>query len=215
MNIEAKQKGIPRGAEICLSLAALALCLPLFIGLAVLIKATSRGTILFRQKRVGRGGREFTLYKFRSMRCGADGLRLTAAGDARLTTFGGWLRRSKLDELPQLWNVLRGEMSLVGPRPEVAEYVRLENPLWREILTVRPGITDPVALRLRNEELLLAAVDDREAFYRQTLQPFKLRGWAQYARQKTLKSDVRILAQTFKVIILPARAHAPTPEELL
>ncbi len=214
MNDQTSKPGIPRTAEICLSLAGLITLFPLFAALAVLIKATSKGTVLFRQKRIGRGGKEFTLYKFRSMRSETGGLRLTAAGDARLTGIGGWLRRYKLDELPQLWNVLRGEMSLVGPRPEVAEYVRKENPLWQEILKVRPGITDPVALRLRNEERLLASVEDREAFYIETLQPFKLRGWAHYARHKTFKSDLRILAQTFKVILLPDTADAPTSEEL-
>lgn len=124
------------------------------------------------------------------------------------------MRRYKLDELPQLWNVVRGEMSLVGPRPEVPEYVDTENSLWREILEIRPGITDPVSLRLRNEEQLLASVADKEAFYTEILQPYKLRGWAEYARGKTRRTDLQILVRTLKVIILPKTAAPPTPEEL-
>jgi lipopolysaccharide/colanic/teichoic acid biosynthesis glycosyltransferase len=214
MNTTRETRGVTRTAEICLSMAGLIFLLPLFAALAVLVKTTSKGAILFRQKRVGRGGQEFTLYKFRSMRSDAAGIRLTTENDSRLTSVGGWLRRYKLDELPQLWNVLRGEMSFVGPRPEVAQYVDPQSPLWREILKTRPGMTDPVTLRLRNEERLLASVEDREAFYIEVLQPFKLRGWAAYARDKTLKSDLRILAQTFKVILLPDETDAPTPEEL-
>ena len=213
-NPEKILRGLPRPAEIGLSLAGLILLFPLFVGLAIIIKISSTGTVFFRQKRIGRAGREFTLYKFRSMRSNAGGLKLTAKGDARLTPVGRLLRRHKLDELPQLWNVLRGEMSFVGPRPEVPEYVDLKNPLWPEILKVRPGITDPVALRLRNEEQLLAAVEDKEAFYNEILQPFKLRGWAVYARHKTWQTDLRILLRTFKVILLPETADAPTPEEL-
>lgn len=209
-----KHRGLSRTTEICLSLAGLLLLFPLFVTLAVVVKSTSRGTVFFRQARMGRGGRRFTLYKFRSMRINAGGVNLTARDDCRLTAAGKYMRRYKLDELPQLWNVVRGEMSLVGPRPEVAEYVDLENPLWREILEIRPGITDPVALRLRNEETLLASVADKEAFYTEILQPYKLRGWAEYARQKTWKTDLHILFRTFKVILLPKTAAPPTPEEL-
>ncbi len=207
-------RGLSRTTEICLSLAGLLFLFPVFVTLAAVVKSTSRGAIFFRQGRIGRGGREFTLYKFRSMRSGAGGVNLTAQGDRRLTSAGKYMRRYKLDELPQLWNVVRGEMSLVGPRPEVSEYVDLKNPLWQEILSVHPGITDPVALRLRNEEELLASVADKEAFYIETLQPYKLRGWAEYARHKTWKTDLQILFRTFKVILLPKTAAPPTPEEL-
>lgn len=207
-------RGLPRTAEICLSLAGLTLLFPLFVVLAVIVKASSKGAIFFRQKRIGLGGSEFVLYKFRSMRSDAAGLKLTAQDDGRVTRAGKWLRRYKLDELPQLWNVFRGDMSLVGPRPEVPEYVDLKNPLWQEILAVRPGMTDPVTLHLRNEEKLLASVEDKEAFYTEILQPFKLRGWAEYARQKNWKTDLSILLRTFKVILLPNTAAAPTVEEL-
>jgi lipopolysaccharide/colanic/teichoic acid biosynthesis glycosyltransferase len=218
MPTSADQRGLSRPAEICLSLAGLILLFPLFITLAVVVKSTSRGTVFFRQARVGRGGREFTLLKFRSMRAGggggAGGVNLTAQDDRRLTSAGKYMRRYKLDELPQLWNVVRGEMSLVGPRPEVPEYVDTENPLWREILEIRPGITDPVALRLRNEEQLLASVADKEAFYTEILLPYKLRGWAEYARAKTRRTDLQILVRTLKVVILPKTAAPPTLEEL-
>ena len=207
-------RGLPRAAEICLSLAGLALLLPLFVALAVIVKSTSKGTIFFRQKRIGLGGGEFVLYKFRSMRSDSKGLKLTAQDDCRLTSVGKWLRRYKLDELPQLWNVFRGEMSFVGPRPEVAEYVDLKNPLWQEILKVRPGMTDPATLRLCNEEQLLASVEDKEAFYTEILQPFKLRGWAECARNKTWKTDLSIILRTFRVILLPSAAAPPTLEEL-
>ena len=207
-------RGIPRRAEICLSLAGLICLSPLFIALALLVKSTSKGTVFFRQKRIGGGGKEFVLYKFRSMRINSDGVKLTARNDPRLTAVGKWLRRYKLDELPQLWNVLRGEMSFVGARPEVPEYVDLKNPLWREVLAARPGITDPVALRLRNEEQLLASVEDRETFYIEILLPFKLRGWAEYGRRQTWKTDLTILLYTFRVILLPHTAPPPTREEL-
>lgn len=214
MQNRAYSRGLPRTAEICLSLAGLALLSPLFVVLAVIVKSTSKGTIFFRQKRIGLGGSEFVLYKFRSMRNDSEGLKLTAQDDLRLTRAGKWLRRYKLDELPQLWNVLRGEMSFVGPRPEVAEYVDLKNPLWQEILRVRPGMTDPATLRLCNEEQLLASVEDKEAFYTEVLQPFKLRGWAECARNKTWKTDLSIILRTFKVILLPNTAAPPTREEL-
>lgn len=214
MQNQSHSGGLPRTAEICLSLAGLVLLLPLFVVLAVIVKSSSKGAVFFRQTRIGLGGGEFVLYKFRSMRSDSGGLKLTAQDDCRLTRAGKWLRRYKLDELPQLWNVFRGEMSLVGPRPEVAEYVDLKNPLWREILLVRPGMTDPVTLRLRNEEQLLSSVEDKEAFYTEILQPFKLRGWAEYASHKNWKTDLSIILRTFKVILLPNTAAAPSVEEL-
>lgn len=215
MKIQLHLQGIPRTAEICLALAGLIVFGTLFLPIAAGIKLVSRNPILFRQKRVGRRGREFILYKFRSMQTWSTGLKLTAADDYRLTRTGKWLRRSKLDELPQLWNVLRGEMSFVGPRPEVPEYVDLQNPLWNEILSVRPGMTDPVVLQLRNEEQLLASVEDRETFYLEVLQPFKLRGWAWFVRNKTWKTDLWILGRTFKMILLPQTVPPLTREELL
>ncbi len=125
---------------------------------------------------------------------------------------GRLLRRSKLDELPELWNVLRGDMSFVGPRPEVPQYVDPENPAWKEVLLVRPGLTDPVTLRLRNEELLMTRVEgDREAFYRETLQPLKLAGYRAYLQRRTWRTDVGVLFATLLAVLWPARSGSPAP----
>jgi lipopolysaccharide/colanic/teichoic acid biosynthesis glycosyltransferase len=128
---------------------------------------------------------------------------------------GKFLRRTNLDELPELWNVLRGDMSLVGPRPEVPQYVDLGNPEWREVLKVRPGITDPMTLRLRNEEALLASVQgDRERFYIETLQPFKLRGYLEYLRERSWQRDVKVLWKTGLAVILPSKTPPPAIKDL-
>jgi lipopolysaccharide/colanic/teichoic acid biosynthesis glycosyltransferase len=145
------------------------------------------------------------MFKFRSMSVDASGTGITAGGDARVTPAGRWLRRLKLDELPELWNVLRGDMALVGPRPEVPEFVDNSDPLWQEVLAVRPGLTDPVTLKLRDEEGLLAgAPGDLEVYYRETLQPAKLAGYAEYARTRTALSDLRILVATIWAILSPS-----------
>jgi lipopolysaccharide/colanic/teichoic acid biosynthesis glycosyltransferase len=134
------------------------------------------------------------------------GPQVTAGGDRRITGVGRWLRRSKLDELPELWNVLRGDMSFVGPRPEVPAYVDASDPLWREILLVRPGLTDPVTVALRDEESLLKSASDPERYYRETLQPQKLEGYRAYLRRRTWKSDLRVLWQTAGAILRPGLA---------
>lgn len=195
-----------RMASFVLSLAALIAVSPLLALCALLVRCSSPGAIFFRQKRVGRGGAVFTLYKFRTMFECAEGLPVTSADDWRITAVGRILRKTKLDELPELYNVLRGEMAFVGPRPEVVELVDLENPQWREVLSVRPGITDPVTLEFRNEEELLAQVEDRRKFYREVIQPYKLKGYADYLKNKNLKNDLKIVAQTFKVVLLPRTA---------
>ena len=205
---------VSRAIEVCLALGGLMILSPLMVVSALLVKASSVGTIFFRQQRIGRGGCEFTIYKFRTMRSAATGPNVTAADDCRITAIGKWLRKTKIDELPQLWNVLRGDMRFVGPRPEVPEFVDLSDPLWQEILASRPGLTDPVTLALRNEELLLARVENKLEFYTQTLQPLKLRGWARFLRHKTWKTDVAIVFQTVKVILLPQTApELSLPEE--
>jgi lipopolysaccharide/colanic/teichoic acid biosynthesis glycosyltransferase len=130
------------------------------------------------------------------MRSG-DGLEVTAAGDSRVTRVGRILRRWKLDELPQLWNVLAGDLSFVGPRPEVPALVEGSNDLWKRVLAVRPGITDPVTLALKDEEALLASVaGDRERFYRETLQPYKLRGYVEYLEMRSAWTDLGVIAKT-------------------
>lgn len=207
-------KGIPRTVEVILSIFGLVISSPVLILTAVLIKLTSPGPILFRQVRMGRGGREFTLLKFRSMRVSEKGALVTAAGDDRISKVGKLIRRTKIDELPELWNIVRGEMSIVGPRPEVPQLVDLSDPLWNEILRVSPGLTDPVTLQLRNEEDLLAQVTDREAFYKNILQPYKLRGYAHFVRNRTWKRDVEIIFRTMKAIVFPRSVNQPTVEEM-
>ena len=173
-----------------------------------MIRASSRGPIFFRQERVGRGGRNFVLYKLRTMRLSTDGPQVTAPGDDRITRVGRILRKTKLDELPQLWNVVRGDMSLVGPRPEVPRYVDLDDPLWMETLRVRPGITDPVTLKLRDEESVLARVEgDPERFYREELQPAKLREYVAYSRSRSWSKDVAVLCRTVLALLVPDAAR--------
>lgn len=200
-------KGIPRIAEAFLALAGLVVLSP-FLGLgALLVALSSPGPILYRQERIGLHGQKFILYKFRSMRVTSSALQVTAKNDDRITCAGRFLRKTKIDELPELWNVLRGDMSLVGPRPEVERYVDLNNSLWRQLLAVRPGITDPVTLSLRNEEELLGHVEgDPEQFYLETLQPLKLKGYIEYLRQRDAWSDVMVIVRTVFVILFPNKA---------
>src|SRR5262249_48435445 len=128
---------------------------------------------------------------------------------------GKILRKTKLDELPELWNVLRGDMSLIGPRPEVPRYVDLEDPVWRLVLEARPGITDPMTLRLRNEEALLVEVEgDHELFYLETLLPFKLDGYLNYLQARSWRSDLKVLWQTIVGVVFPNKTHPPTLEEI-
>jgi lipopolysaccharide/colanic/teichoic acid biosynthesis glycosyltransferase len=213
-NPDAVPRGLPRVVDAVGAGLGLLILSPLLVLLAGLVKLSSPGPVLFRQERVGRRGKPFSLLKFRSMRRGAAGVQITAAGDPRVTPVGRWLRRWKLDELPSLWNVVRGEMSLVGPRPEVPRFVDVQNPQWMLVLSARPGLTDPVTVILRNEERLLDSVEDLECFYRQTLQPFKLRVYSDYLRARSIRSDVAILIRTLLAVLLPHRAPPPTRDEI-
>lgn len=183
--------------DLLASAMGLVLLSPLFALIALLIRLTSPGPIFYRARRVGRGGREFTLYKFRSMVTDADrhGPGITAAGDPRVTPVGRVLRRTKLDELPQLWNVLRGDMTLVGPRPEDPRYVALYTPEQRRVLDVRPGITSLASLEYRNEESILCG-PDWEQRYVQEVMPAKLAIDLRYVQQATLFSDLVIILRT-------------------
>jgi lipopolysaccharide/colanic/teichoic acid biosynthesis glycosyltransferase len=154
-------------------LALLALS-PLFGAIALAIRLDDGGPVLFRQIRVGRYGRHFTMYKFRSMRS-APGPPLTCQGDPRITRVGRLLRRYKLDELPQLWNIVKDEMAWIGPRPEIPEFVSMDDPLWRQVLQFRPGLADAASVEFRNEEKLLASVPDPQEYYRREILPHKLR----------------------------------------
>jgi lipopolysaccharide/colanic/teichoic acid biosynthesis glycosyltransferase len=202
-----RNKGIPHLLEKVLALAGLAAFSPLLLISAVLILATSQGPVLFRQERIGRFGKPFTLFKFRSMHIYSRGPQVTAKGDSRVTAIGRLLRKSKVDELPELWNVVRGDLSLVGPRPEVPRYFNPDNPLWQMVLKTRPGITDPVTLQLRNEEELLQNCNSNpEHFYLKTLQPYKLLGYAEYIQRRTWRTDIGVLYRTVLAILLPGRA---------
>lgn len=188
--------------------AALGLILlsPLFLVVAVLIRAGSPGPVFFRQERVGQGGRLFRIHKFRTMReplPGSPALQLTVGSDPRITRTGGLLRRYKLDELPQLIDVLLGDMSLVGPRPEVPRYVRLyPAPLRELVLSVRPGITDRASLEFKQESELLGRAADPEQAYVQEILPIKLSYYAEYVRSHSLAGDVRIILATLRAIFL-------------
>jgi lipopolysaccharide/colanic/teichoic acid biosynthesis glycosyltransferase len=153
---------------------ALIAAMPLLWLIAIAIWCDDRGPVLFRQVRVGRFGQHFTMFKFRSMRT-QPGLPLTCRGDARVTRLGRFLRAYKLDELPQFWNIVRGQMAWIGPRPEVPEFVDMDDPLWRQVLQFRPGLADAASLAFRNEEQLLADVADPRDYYRREILPRKLR----------------------------------------
>ncbi len=188
--------------------AALALLLlsPLLLAVALWITLDSPGPVFFRQERVGRHGVPFRIHKFRTMRHGAAGLALTVGADPRITRAGAWLRRTRLDELPQFIDVLQGTMSLVGPRPEVPRYVAHYPPGLRErALAVRPGITDPASLDFIDEASLLAAADDPERAYIEHILPLKLQRAVAYAEQASLATDVALLWRTLRVLLGQAR----------
>ena len=183
--------------DLAASLVGLILLGPFLALVALLIKADSPGPVFYRARRVGKDGRPFRLYKFRTMVVDADvrGPGITTAGDSRITRVGRLLRRSKIDELPQLINVLEGEMSLVGPRPEDPRYVALYTPEQRRVLAVRPGITSPASLRYRHEERLLDGPDWRQVYVEQVM-PHKLQIELDYLAHRTAWSDLGILLRT-------------------
>ena len=194
--------GLPRWVDVLLASIGLVLAAPVIAVTGLAVAVSSGRPVFFRQRRVGQHGRIFDLYKLRTMKPDANGPQITSGNDARITRLGSSLRRTKLDELPTLWNVLRGDMSLVGPRPEVPRFVKLDDPLWQKILTVRPGITDPVTLRLRNEEELLAQVNgDTEEYYVTELQPSKLQGYSAYLEERDWRSDLRVMWRTAVAVV--------------
>ena len=199
----AQRQAGKRVMDLVLTVLALPLALPLMALLALWVRLDSPGPALFRQQRVGLGGRLFRIHKFRTMRLhDASGPQLTAAGDARITRAGRWLRRTKLDELPQLIDVLKGDMSLVGPRPEVPRYMALyPDDVRQRILSVRPGITDRAAIEFRDEERLLAASDDPEQTYVQAIMPVKQRYYIDYVERHSVVGDLRILLDTALAVL--------------
>ncbi|MBI4500131.1 MAG: sugar transferase [Gemmatimonadetes bacterium] len=194
---------IKRALDLLLSLAGLVVLAPSLAAIAILIKLDSRGPVLFRQERVGRRFRRFRIYKFRTMVAGADrlGAALTGERDPRVTRVGRRLRHFKLDELPQLFNVVAGDMSLVGPRPEVPRYVEHFRGDYEEILTVRPGMTDLASLKYRNESATLAGGPDVEARYLATILPDKIRLGKEYLRRSGLGFDLQLVLFTMLALV--------------
>ncbi len=185
--------------DLIVAVPATILLSPLFIVIAIVIKLDSRGPVFFRQQRVGQFGRRFRIFKFRTMTPEAEtqGAQITIGQDRRITRGGRFLRKYKLDELPQLLNVIKGEMSLVGPRPEVPRYVELYDEEQKQILALKPGITSPASIAYSNESDLLAEQSDPEGFYRTHLMPAKIREDLSYSQRATVWSDCAIIARTF------------------
>jgi lipopolysaccharide/colanic/teichoic acid biosynthesis glycosyltransferase len=198
-------KYVKRALDILSATAGLVLLSPVFVLVACCIVLTSREPVLYRQVRIGKDGHPFQILKFRSMvmqRSKKD-LKITIAGNPRVTVIGRLLRRYKVDELPQLWNVVRGDMSLVGPRPEVPFYVAEYTPEQRMVLSVRPGITDTASLAYRHEEEILADQGDPEQFYRTQILPDKLAHNRAYLQTITLRNDIRIILKTISSTFVP------------
>jgi lipopolysaccharide/colanic/teichoic acid biosynthesis glycosyltransferase len=185
--------------------AALLATSPLLAVLAAAIKLESRGPAIFIQIRVGRRREPIRVMKLRTMVVDAErsGLSITVAHDPRVTRVGRFLRKTKLDELPQLWNVLRGDMAFVGPRPEVPRYVAQYRPEWEGVFDVRPGLTDLASLTFRDEERLLALAEDRDRAYREVVLPMKLELALETVRRRSVVHDLVILARTASSIIRP------------
>lgn len=177
---------------------------PLFVILAIWIKTDSKGPVFYRQTRVGRGNKDFRLYKFRSMRPDSDKLGLITVGgrDPRVTRSGYYIRKYKLDEFPQLINVFIGDMSLVGPRPEVRKYVDMYTTEQMRVLSVRPGITSLASIRYRNENDILAATNDPDRCYIEQVMPDKLAIDLEYVDRATLWNDIKLIFSTFREIIV-------------
>jgi lipopolysaccharide/colanic/teichoic acid biosynthesis glycosyltransferase len=176
---------------------------PILLLAAVAIVLEDALPVFFRQIRVGCGGKTFQLWKFRSMRNGIPGTRITAANDARLTCVGRLLRKYKIDELPQLWNVLKGDMNLVGPRPEVPAFVDLPDPAWQKVLQVKPGITDLASLVYRHEEEILGRLSDAERYYRDGILPAKLALNDYYIQSRSFKLDLKLILLTVRYSFFP------------
>ncbi|MEE2973186.1 MAG: sugar transferase [Planctomycetota bacterium] len=199
--------------DVVVSASVLILLSPLLLLVGIVVRSTSPGKAIFRQTRIGRHGRPFTLLKFRSMTTvtGAEDGSFDAGDRSRVTSVGRLLRRSKVDELPQLWNVLVGDMSLVGPRPEVRRWTEAHPDRWKKVLSVRPGLTDPASLEFRHEEDLLSASDDPETLYRDVILPRKLELSERYVRDRSFVRDLSILIRTFLAVI-PCGTGSPGSE---
>jgi len=193
---------IKRLFDVGISLIALIMLLPLFILIAIAIKINSRGSAFYKQTRVGKDRNEFELFKFRTMYINSDkaGLLTIGSKDYRITSVGYWLRKYKLDELPQLLNVLKGDMSFVGPRPEVRKYVNLYTPAQLRVLSVKPGVTDWASIKYFDENDILAGSDDPEDMYIKVIVPSKISKNLEYIDNQDLFMDLKIILSTIKRI---------------
>ncbi|MBD7916135.1 sugar transferase [Clostridium sp. Sa3CUN1] len=191
-------KIIKRVFDFIVSLIGIIILSPIFIIVSIAIKVDSKGSILFLQKRVGQYGKEFNIYKFRTMVTDAEklGKQITVGKDNRITRVGSFLRKFKIDELPQLFNVLKGDMSLVGPRPEVPKYVSLYNEEQRKVLDVRPGITDIASLRYKDENDILGKVDNPEEYYINVIMKDKLKLNLEYIEKNNVFFDIYLIIKT-------------------
>lgn len=189
--------------DIVASSCGLIILSPIFLVLAVWIKLDSPGPVFYRQVRVGRGNKDFRIFKFRSMRVGSDkGSLVTIGGhDPRITRSGYFIRKFKLDEFPQLINVFIGDMSLVGPRPEVRHYVDYWTPEQMHVLDVRPGITDPASIKFRNENELMEQAEDPEKYYIEVIMQEKIKLYLEYVQNHSFLGDIGLIFKTFWVIV--------------
>jgi lipopolysaccharide/colanic/teichoic acid biosynthesis glycosyltransferase len=193
---------VVRIADCFLAGLGLIILFPLFCLISLILLKEGR-PIMFSQVRVGRNGRPFRLLKFRSMYPNCGGKEITASDDDRVTPIGRLLRRYKLDELPQLWNVIKGDMSILGPRPEIPAFVNPQNPLWVSVLRVRPGITSLASLLFRDEECVLALAGNQEEYYRSVLLPLKLRLEAEYLTKRNAWTDLKLVLLTLRYSFFP------------
>jgi lipopolysaccharide/colanic/teichoic acid biosynthesis glycosyltransferase len=192
---------LKRGFDLVVAVSALLLASPLMLLLAILVRLDSPGPAIFRQTRVGRRFREFRLLKFRSMINGNVGAQITCGQEARITRVGAIIRKLKLDELPQMWNVFCGDMSFVGPRPEVPTFVAQFRSDYEEILKVRPGITDPASIRYRSESEILSNNPDPIRYYTEVILPDKIRISKEYVRSANIRKDISVIFQTIATLM--------------
>jgi len=198
---------VKRLFDLTFSFLGLIICFPVFIIVPILIKLDSKGPVFFRQARVGKNFIQFKIYKFRTMRHDPEerGPVITVGGDHRVTRIGRFLRQYKVDELPQLFNVLKGEMSFVGPRPEVKKYVQLFEKDYKKLLRIRPGITDPASIKYSDEESILSLSENWEEEYKKRILPEKIQLSVGYVENHNLVTDVKLILKTFLKTSKPKR----------
>ncbi|MBL0109083.1 MAG: sugar transferase [Ignavibacteria bacterium] len=193
---------LKRSFDIFFSFFGLIILSPLFLLIFVMVKTDSKGQVIYKQTRVGKNGKDFAVLKFRSMKQDSDSKGLLTVGgkDPRITKTGYFIRKYKLDELPQLINVLKGDMSFVGPRPEVRKYVLLYDEVQKKVLDVNPGITDVASIKYRNENELLEGSEDPESFYIKEIMPVKLKMNLEYINDRSFFKDIKVILNTLKTV---------------